>query len=222
MNLGEIIKEYRKTNKISMGDLAEKTGISKSYISIIESNFKMNGRKKAPVPSIQTIKKLADGTGLNFEDLLKSIDGEISLVENDDIKVNNIHPITFKKIPMLGSIACGEPIYADQEYEMVDMAESNVHADFCLTAQGDSMINARIFDGDIVFIQSSQEVPDGSIAAVIIDDTATLKRFYYHKEQNMVVLRAENPMYKDLIFMNDDISKIRVLGKAVAFQSYIK
>ena len=99
------------------------------------------------------------------------------------------------------------------------MADMDIRADFCLTAKGDSMINARINDGDIVFIRQMPMVENGGIAAVIIDNEATLKRWYYYKDDNKLMLVAENPKYEPLIYMNEELNTIRCLGKAVYFMS---
>ena len=99
------------------------------------------------------------------------------------------------------------------------MADMDINADFCLTAKGDSMINARINDGDIVFIKEMSMVDNGDIAAVIIDDDATLKRVYYYPEDNTIQLIAENPKFKPLIYKNEELDQIRILGKAVYFMS---
>ena len=98
-------------------------------------------------------------------------------------------------------------------------ALSDLHVDFCLQAKGDSMINARIKDGDIVFIRSQPEVNNGEIAAVAIGDTATLKRVYYYPEKNQITLQAENPAFPPLTYVGAELEEIRILGKAVAFQS---
>ena len=132
---------------------------------------------------------------------------------------HNIQMIDKIKLPMLGSIACGEPIYADEDRESYVLAGTDIRADFCLRASGDSMINARIRDGDIVFIRKQDMVNNGEIAAVIIDDSATLKRFYYYKQQGMIILRAENPKYEDIILTGEELENVRIIGKAVAFQS---
>lgn len=97
-------------------------------------------------------------------------------------------------------------------------------ADFCLKAKGDSMINARIHDGDIVFIRSQDIVENGEIAAVVVnnDSEATLKRFYYYRERSTLILKPENPAYEDLIFQNEELNEVHVLGKAIAFQSDVK
>ncbi len=134
-------------------------------------------------------------------------------------KYDNIHPIHLKKFPMLGKIACGEPIYADEDRESFVMADMDIKADFCLTAKGDSMINARIYDGDVVFIKEMPMVENGEIAAVIIEDEATLKRVYYYPEDSTLQLIAENPRYKPLVYQNEQLNQIRVLGKAVYFMS---
>ena len=134
-------------------------------------------------------------------------------------KFDNIRPVQLKRFPMLGEIACGEPIWADEDHESHIMADMDIQADFCLRAKGDSMINARIYDGDIVFIKEMPIVENGDIAAVIIDNEATLKRFYYDKENNYLQLIAENPLYKPLVYRNEQLDEIRVLGKAVYFMS---
>lgn len=138
----------------------------------------------------------------------------ISLSEYD-----NIRPIQLKRFPMLGEIACGEPIFADEDREHYIMADMDIKADFCLTAKGDSMINARIYDGDVVFIRQTDMVENGEIAAVIIDDEATLKRVYYDRESNFLQLVAENPKYKPLVYRDEQLDEVHILGKAVYFMS---
>ena len=104
------------------------------------------------------------------------------------------------------------------------MAGTNIKADFCLRASGDSMIGARILDGDIVFIRKQDMVENGEIAAVVVnnENEATLKRFFYYKERSMLILKAENPQYEDLIFQNEELNQVHILGKAIAFQSDVR
>lgn len=125
-----------------------------------------------------------------------------------------------KKIPLLGTIACGEPILATENIEMYVKVGESIPADFALKCKGDSMINARIFDGDIVYIRQQSDVDDGEIAAVLIGDEATLKKV--HKFPNKIVLSPCNPMYDDLVYSNEQLDEIRILGKAVAFFSIIR
>jgi SOS-response transcriptional repressors (RecA-mediated autopeptidases) len=138
---------------------------------------------------------------------------------NDLSHFDNVFKIEKRKFPMLGTVACGEPIYADEDRESYIIAGTDVKADFCLKCKGDSMINARIYDGDIVFVKKQDIVSNGEIAVVIIEDEATLKRFYYYREQNMVILKPENSKYEDIILTNEQLETVKVLGKAVAFQS---
>ena len=84
------------------------------------------------------------------------------------------------------------------------------------------MINARILDGDLVFIRQQPIVDNGEIAAVIIEDEATLKRVYYYPEQGKLILNPENPKYEPLVYVKEELDQIRILGKAVAFQSVVK
>ncbi|MBR1738486.1 MAG: repressor LexA, partial [Firmicutes bacterium] len=85
--------------------------------------------------------------------------------------------------------------------------------------KGDSMINARIFDGDVVFIKQQDSVDNGEIAAIIIDNEATLKRVYYYPDEDFLILKAENTKYADMIFKKRDLDSIRILGKVIAFQA---
>ena len=130
-----------------------------------------------------------------------------------------------KQIPLVGTIACGQPITAVEEVsEMVDMPD-HIRADFALRCKGDSMVGARIYDGDMVYIRQQPQVENGEIAAVLIEDgaeyaEATLKRVYLSDSQR--VLQAENPLFRPLVFAGPEIEKIRILGKAVAFTSSIK
>ena len=125
-------------------------------------------------------------------------------------------------IGVLGDIACGKPIMANEEKELYVEAGANISADFCLRAKGDSMIGARIYDGDIVFIKKQEMVDNGEIAAVIIEDEATLKRVNYFPEKNLLILKAENSKYEDLVYTGEQLDHIIILGKAVAFQSDIR
>lgn len=135
---------------------------------------------------------------------------------------NNITSIAVQRFPLLGEIACGNPKLASESVECYVEASTNIKADFCLRTKGDSMINARIHDGDIVFVHSQDSVENGDIAVVLIDDEATLKRYFYYAEQCKLVLQAENPNYEPFVYVGNELQNVRILGKAVAFQSYIK
>ncbi|MEE1219535.1 MAG: transcriptional repressor LexA [Ruminococcus sp.] len=138
----------------------------------------------------------------------------------DISNIINIEPLPkMKKVPLLGTIACGEPILAEENIEdYINMPEST-KGTFALRCKGDSMINARIFDGDIVYIREQPDVENGEIAAVLIDNEATLKRVY--KYENRIELRPENPTFKVLNYENEELNNIKILGKAVGFFSKV-
>lgn len=131
-------------------------------------------------------------------------------------------PIRKQRVPMLGKIHAGEPTYAEQEFEHYVEASSTINCDFALQVEGDSMSNARILDGDIVFIRRQERVADGDIAAVLLDDDTTLKRIRY-LPGGMVMLMPENPSYAPIIVGgSNETRNVRILGKAVAFQSNVR
>lgn len=116
-----------------------------------------------------------------------------------------------RKIPVLGTISAGKPITAQENVIGYEYTSDN--CDFCLRVKGDSMIGSRIYDGDIVFIHKQPDIENGEIAAVIIDgEEATLKRVY--KVNGNVILHAENPLYKDIVFSKKDFKQVKILGKA--------
>lgn len=124
-------------------------------------------------------------------------------------------------VPLLGEIACGDPILAEQNIaDQIPVPEHIKGADFALTCKGDSMINARIFDGDIVYIHQQPEVENGQIAAVLIENEATLKRVYKYPDK--LVLNPENPAYPPMVYAGAELESIRILGKAIAFLSPVK
>lgn len=217
MHLGEIVNRYRKENNITMDEFAKKSGLSKGYISMLEKNENPKTKKEI-IPTLETINRVAEVIGMDLDTLLKHL-GRNQKVELPS--ANNIIPLPkTKRIPLLGKIACGSPITAEENVEdYVDVPEFT-QADFALTCQGDSMINARVMDGDIVYIRLQPEVENGEIAAVLIDGEATLKRVYYQKGK--IILQPENNNYPPLIYEKDEILDVRILGKATYFLSKVK
>jgi len=122
-----------------------------------------------------------------------------------------------------GRIACGQPIVAVTELEEDAWMPEHVNADFALTCCGDSMIGARIFDGDTVYINFQPTVENGEIAAVVVrGDEVTLKRVYFYPESGELSLRAENPTVPTQVFRGEELEHVRILGKAVYFLSKVK
>lgn len=220
MFLGQLIKKYREKNNMTMEDFSKKSGLSKGYISMLEKNRHPQNNKEI-IPSLETFKKVSKAMNISIDELMRAVDNDQPVSLSSIPEFDNMFPIEKKKIPMLGEIACGQPIFANEDRESYVLAGTDINADYCLKARGDSMIGARINDGDIVFIREQAIVDDGDIAAVIIDDEATLKRVYYEKEKNRLTLQAENPKYRPLSYEGEELNHIKILGKAIAFQSDI-
>ena len=206
--LANNLKKLRKEKRLTLEELATALGTSRQTIYKYENGIITN----SPTEKIEL---LAD---------LLGVTPAVLMGWGTDIKSYadiGVMPISTKKLPILGSIACGEPIYASEEHESYAAADEKIDADFCLRASGDSMIGARIFDGDVVFIRAQDAVDNGEIAAVIINDEATLKRVYYYPNEEKLVLSPENPRYAPLVYVKDELDRIKIIGKAVAFQSSV-
>lgn len=201
-------------------DLAKKLGYTdKSMISKIE-----NGSIDLPQSKIISF---AEVLNISPSDLM-GWEEPSPANKLDYSKISNIMPLPYKEgrtVPLIGSIACGTPILADENIEKEIQLPEDISADFCLRCKGDSMINARIYDGDIVFIRKQPMVENGEIAAVLIDEMAdvseaTLKRVYIYEDKIMLI--AENPAYPPMVYSNEDMNSVRIAGKAVAFLSRVK
>lgn len=207
--LSDNLKMLRRARGMTLEEVAERIGTSRQTVQRYESGVIGN------VPP-ERVEALAKALGVPPSALM-GWDGD----DRADAGAYAA-PVRMKKLPILGSIACGKPIYAAEEHECFAVFDGETDADFCLRAQGDSMIGARIFDGDIVFIKSQESVDNGEIAAVIIGDEATLKRVYYYPEKEKLILSPENPRYEPLVFLQSELDAVRIIGKAVAFQSVIR
>ena len=149
---------------------------------------------------------------MSSENLLENLDLDL---KNDLSNIPGIKIIKkFVTVPVLGEIACGEPIFCNQNYDNILQIDADLgKPDFSLTAKGDSMIDVGINDGDIVFFKNTSVVENGKIAAVIIDNTTTLKRFF--KNEHEIILQPENKSYSPIIIREDDGQEVRVLGEMV-------
>ncbi|MDU4378107.1 MAG: S24 family peptidase [Anaerococcus vaginalis] len=207
MKLGDKLKAIRTENNMSMEELKNilnykyDLNISKSMISRWENN------KSEPFNTY--LSAYAREFNLDMNDLLDIED------KNDLSNIPGIKIIKkFVTVPLLGEIACGEPIFCNQNYDnLFQIDEDLAQPDFSLTARGDSMIDVGIHDGDIVFFRNTPVVENGKIAAVIIDNTTTLKRFF--KNEHEIILQPENKEYSPIIIREDDGQEVRVLGEMV-------
>ncbi|MFP5520811.1 LexA family protein [Peptococcus simiae] len=216
MSIGDRIRKQRLKKDLSQEDLAKMIGTTRQNIYKYETGIVSN------IPS-DKIEAIAQSLQVSPAYLMGWQENKNIVSEDIDLSsYDNILPIKTKKIPLLGEIACGVPIYADEDRECYVEVGTDIRADFALKAKGDSMIGAFIRDGDIVFIRRQPTVEEGEIAAVIIDDEATLKRVYFHKEIGAVELRADNIAYKSLIYSGPELEQLHILGKAIAFQSDVR
>lgn len=207
MKLGNKLKAIRKENNLSMEELKNilnykyDLNISKSMISRWENN------KSEPFNTY--LSAYAREFNLDMNDLLDIED------KNDLKNIPGIKIIKkFVTVPVLGEIACGEPIFCNQNYDNILQIDEDLgRPDFSLTARGDSMIDAGIDDGDIVFFRNTPVVENGKIAAVIIDNTTTLKRFF--KNEHEIILQPENKSYSPIIIREYDGKEVKVLGEMV-------
>ena len=198
-------------NDISYGELSKKTNIPKSALQ----RYATGETEKIPITRIEVIAKALKTTA----QFIMGWD-ENESYNNDIFSIPGINPIpkTYKR-PRLGTIACGEPILAEENIEAYDDIPDSIKCDFTLICKGDSMVNARINDGDIVYIKQQSQVDNGEIAAVLIDNEATLKRVYIYEDK--VVLQPENTKYPPFVYTKEDMNNIRILGKAVGFTSLL-
>lgn len=210
VTLYDRIKSRRTELGLTVEELAHKMGYKdKSSISKIE-----NGKADIPQSKIAA-----------FADALQTTPAYLmGWEEQPEPKKPTIPPgfepmPKMKKIPLIGAIACGEPITAEQNIEkMVDVPE-NIRCDFSLTCHGDSMVDAGIHDKDVVYIRIQPEVENGEIAAVRIDGEATLKRVYYNP--GTLTLMPANPAYAPMIYTGPQLEEVHIEGKAVGWTHWV-
>lgn len=200
-NLQKLMQEHN-INQAQLGEIA---GVSESAVGkwILKHN----------APRMGNIQRIADYFGILKSDIL----------EDKPKLPDGIIPINkARRIPILGSVACGTPIFSEQNIEDYFVTNDIIKADFCLYAKGDSMIGADINDGDLVFIRKTPAVDNGKIAVVLIGEETTLKRVY--KTEDSLILHAENRTYQPLIYTEKDceIENIMVLGEMIGIYKNIK
>ncbi len=201
---GSRLRQLRKEDDLTQRELADNLGLAFSTISMYERGIRE--------PDFETTESIADFFNVSMDFLL----GKTPNTSN----VKNLISIPkMNRIPLLGTIACGEPILASENLDGEVTIPEDIKADFALRCKGDSMIDVRIMDGDIVYIRQQPTVSNGEIAAVLIGDEATLKRVYITK--NTITLVACNSKYEPFVFSDGEAERVRILGKAVGFTSKI-
>ncbi len=208
MTTGERIRRRRHELGLTLEAVAAEANTSKQTVQRYESGV---------------IENIPNGRLAAIAAVLKTTPAYLAgWEETAPVQEEGVLPLRRRRVPLLGHIACGEPVFAEEEFCGYGLEGGEVDADFCLHAKGDSMIGARIHDGDIVFVRRQESVENGEIAVVIIGDEATLKRVYYDREGEKLILTPENPRYAPLSFEGEELSCVKILGKAVALQSRLR
>ena len=212
MTMAERIKERRKAMSLTQEELAERLGLQKSAIAKYENGRVQNIKR----PVIAMMAKILDCSPA----YLMGFDDEI--IDSQNPPRPDLRPVATKQYKVLGSVACGEPIFMAEQMDVTVDAENIPAADYVLTAKGDSMINIGIHDGDLVFVHSQPMVENGQVAVVAIGEEATLKRFYYYQEKSLMILKPENPACPDIIKTGKELEDVRILGRAVKFLTDVR
>lgn len=204
----ERLKSLRQEKGWSQQRLADELKLSKSSVNMYE-----RGERE---PGFETMETIADLFNVDMNYLYGHTDIKIAdpIVRSKRPTIPpGFEPMpAMTEVPLVGRIACGTPITAEENIEQMVCVPSRWHSTFTLTCKGDSM-EPRIHDGDLVAIRSQPEVENGEIAAVRIGEEATLKHVYLH--ENFIELRPENPAFSSIILSREDMNTVVIEGKAV-------
>lgn len=218
MRLRETISSNLKrlTNGMTQEDLSNLTGIPQSTLSGYFA--------KRSTINVGNLQKIADALNVSKEDIdpirFKSQQQKPQSPNPDLSKygIISLENRRTKKIPILGEIACGVPIYAEETYNDYVEVDEDIKVDFALRTKGDSMIGDNIVDGDVVLVKKVSMVEPHEIAVVVINDEATLKRVKYDREKDILMLEASNPSVPTKLYSGEELEQINILGKVVLLQ----
>ncbi len=201
-DFGERLRAIRKDRGLSQEQLAEILGTSKQVISRYE-----NGQR---APKITIASEFAERLGIP----LAALSGDAPSAPNLPSNVKRISDIKPQRVRLIGEVAAGEPILAEEDYEAYIDVDAPIKADYALTVRGDSM-EPTYLNGDVIYIRERPDVDDGQIAVVLVEDSATLKHVYHEKDG--VLLVSENPKYSPMRKTFDEYDCIRILGIVVGY-----
>lgn len=240
MSLAEIIRKYRREHGLSLRAFAAKTGLSHAYIDNLEKGLDPHTGKPTQ-PTIDTLIALARGMDMSLEQLIKAAGyfniglGERPLASpalerygTEQLtgagNVAQVQPARrIMRVPVLGVIRAGEPIYAAQNIEgWEEIPKEWVNGEcFFLRVVGDSMAGARIQEGDLVFVRRQDYAENGDIVVAILNgEDATIKRIFF--TQDAIILHPENPKYKPIVLQGKDRSQLTIIGKVLWFKGIVK
>lgn len=212
MTTGERMKQRRKEIGFSAEKVAERLGVSPATIY----RYEKGDIEKVPVDSLAELARILQTTPAY---LMGWEEEAAPQKKKPTIPPGFIPMPKMVKVPLIGAIACGDPITAEQNVEGRIDAPEDMRCDFALRCHGDSMVGAGIHDGDAVYIRIQPEVENGEIAAVRIGDEATLKRVYYSGDT--LTLMPANPAYAPLVYTGPQLEEIQIEGKAVGWTHWV-
>lgn len=212
MTIGQVIKKYRMKMGLSQREFATKCGISNFTISMYEKNG-LNPKTGKPYKiEYWTYAKIAQALGMDVDNLFELL-GDDALVAMIPDTVKQITPDNMRRVPLIGNVAAGEPILAEEEHEAMILAPSK--ADYALRIVGESMVPTYM-PGDIIYIRKQPQIDyQGQVAVVLIDDEATVKHVY--KQADGLLLISDNPKYEPMLKRFEDYDRISILGKVCGF-----
>ena len=211
--IGARIEQRRKELGLTLDDIAREIGVAKSTVQ----RYEKGTIEKIKLPVMEAI---ARALNVNPAWLCFKSDVMEQTIPIRPTPSNIIPMPQTYKVPLVGTIARGQLILAVEDADEIVEVPEHIKADFALRCKGDSMIDAHIYDGDIVYIHSQPKVESGQIAAVRIGDEATLKKVRIYPD--MIILEPANQAFDPLIYRGEELNDIEILGKAVAFTSVIK
>lgn len=211
MSLSKVLKKRRKELGYTLLEIADMMNVTEATVQRWESG-NIKSLRQERISKLAEILKTSPSVLMGWDE----VESKTTLIPDGFMPV----PKTVKK-PRLGTISCGVPIDNPENFDGYDDVPEHINCDFTLTCHGDSMINARIYDGDLVYIRQQSMVENGQIAAVLVDGTEKLLKRVYITEDS-IALQAENPSYPPMIYTKEDMNRVTIIGRAVGFTSLIK
>lgn len=205
--ISKIIRQRRKELDLTLAELAKRVGVTEPTVQRWESG---------------KIKNLRHDKIVRLANALQMYPAELMGWKTSEhiYTIPNIIPVPKASglVPLLGTTN-GNTVFSEQNIENYLAVPEGLFADFCLRCRGEWMINVRLFDGDIVYVRAQNTVQNGEIAAVLLQNEATIRRVYTY--ENRLELRPENPVCPVLNFEGEETKQVRILGKAVGFLSHL-
>lgn len=202
----ERIRRLRKGRGLSQEELAARLGVSRSAVGMYET-----GKRE---PDFATGEAIADLFDVEMD----------YLMGRSPVERRGFSPVPpgferplMQQVPLIGRIACGQPITAEENLEGYVQAPADRAIDFALVCHGDSMIDAGIHDGDTAYFRKQPQVENGQIAAVRIGGEATLKRVYYYPEEGKLILQPANAAFPPQSYSGEELNQIAIEGLLLGF-----